>query len=382
MGVVTPVPSSVPAPEHLAPLAVLRGHLGSVTLLAWSPDGTVLASASGDFGANDGAVRLWHANGAALAALTGHSGRVTALAWSSGAHSTLAAGGADGTVRLWDASGSPVRTLTAPANPVFALAWSPDSETLATGATGNTPNGAASRPGVIPGIVRLWHLDGTLVTTLATQYTGGKFFNLAWSPDGSLLAGGAVDYHIWRSDSTPLGSTPGCPVCTPSWAFAWFPDSRHFATGDESGSLTVYNTQGQRMDRTKSGAGAIQYAAGVGMNEAIDQLAFAPGGQMLAIGARDAVRLVPATGDLAGFAALQPSRPPLAWAPRGEMIATGDVQPVVRVWRTDGTMVAVLDGCAGQVAALAWSPDGAILAAGSEGKDVCLWRAEKLVRQP
>jgi WD40 repeat protein len=49
-----------------------------VTSVAWSPDGTRLATTS-----NDATVRLWNpTTGHTTATLTGHTDRVTAVAWS------------------------------------------------------------------------------------------------------------------------------------------------------------------------------------------------------------------------------------------------------------------------------------------------------------
>jgi WD40 repeat protein len=71
-------------------------HLGSVSALAFAPDGRTLAS-----GAGDEAVKLWDVEtGEACATLKGHSDRVMAVAFSPDGR-TLATGSLDHTVRLW-----------------------------------------------------------------------------------------------------------------------------------------------------------------------------------------------------------------------------------------------------------------------------------------
>jgi WD40 repeat protein len=75
----------------------LKGHEAGVLSVAFSADGKLLASGSGD-----AAVRLWDmTTGRVMATLRGHTSAVSSVAFS-GEGRLLASGSYDQTVRLWD----------------------------------------------------------------------------------------------------------------------------------------------------------------------------------------------------------------------------------------------------------------------------------------
>jgi small GTP-binding protein len=144
----------------------LRGHAATVFEVAWSPDGQLLASCS-----DDKTIRLWESNGNHLKLLTGHEQSVRSVAWSPDGQ-YFASASDDSTIRLWDiASGQCLQTLRQVRGAVYHIAWSPDSCLLS----------APSPFGIL-----VWDIvKGVLLETLQNEATT---FCVAWSPDGKWLA--------------------------------------------------------------------------------------------------------------------------------------------------------------------------------------------------
>ena len=98
-------------PEHVVRVfgSLKLRHGGEIPSLAYSPDGSKLATAS-----IDGTVKLWdRSTGRELRTYKGHNGQVQAVAFSpaGGDKTLIASGGADKTVRIWEAdTGKNVRT--------------------------------------------------------------------------------------------------------------------------------------------------------------------------------------------------------------------------------------------------------------------------------
>ena len=116
---------------------IYRGHAAGVIAIAWSPDGTRIASAS-----LDKTVQVWDIEtGQKISSFEGHAGMVYAVAWSPDGK-RIASASKDNIVQVWDAEHSPVITRSQPqanvltfrthSDSVYAVVWLPDGKHIAS----------------------------------------------------------------------------------------------------------------------------------------------------------------------------------------------------------------------------------------------------------
>jgi len=125
-----------------------RGHSQAITSVAFSPDGSLLASSSADH-----YVFLWDVKTRTLLGWHGaHTGVVSHVAFTPDGK-TLVSSGADQSIRFWDVKTRQLtsQSLTGQFN-VTTFAISPDGKTIATGTSGGTIPGKTVASGSLEGL--------------------------------------------------------------------------------------------------------------------------------------------------------------------------------------------------------------------------------------
>jgi WD40 repeat protein/serine/threonine protein kinase len=111
-------------------VSIPEAHPEGMTAVAWSPNGSIIASGSGSRG---GPIRLWDAaSGKSLGKLEGHTSWISELVFSEDGLLLYSASG-DQTIRIWDVERRlPLAILRGSSDEVLGLALSPDGTTLAS----------------------------------------------------------------------------------------------------------------------------------------------------------------------------------------------------------------------------------------------------------
>ncbi len=308
----------------------LRGHLGWVRAVAFTPDGKTLVT-----GGQDAAVKLWDVPGAADPdVLRAHTGWVNAVAFSPD-DKKLASAGADGLVKLWDAAtGKAEHTLKGHAGAVLALAYSPDGRLLASAGADGT--------------VRLWDVDAKAekfgAELAVMKGHKGAIYALSYFANSKLVASGGEDgtARVWivdRDDKEAFGKEMlAYQALGPVRAVVLLADEKreaHLAAAGDSGKVLVW----------KAGARDAPAVVLEGHTAAVHALAF--------------------------------------WRESGRLLASAGADRTVRIWDiAKAVQVASLRGHGNTVGALAFGQKGApLLASGGWDGAVRLWnpalRAER-----
>ncbi len=320
-------------------LCIYTRHSGTVNAVSWSPDGTRIASAG-----DDERVLLWDTDtGKTHYTLDcyydcsddkGHEDEygdvdVLDVAWSPDG-TRIASADFVARVIIWNAAnGREVLTYDrhwpgTPDNPVWSLSWSPDSKLIASLGTD----------------MQIWD---AATGELLLRGGEGSGWGIAWSPDGSKLACCGPEHtiavHTFQDGSlTPLAVFNGHTDFI--LAIAWSPDgTRIVSAGDEAVVYMWESTTGQLQmtyHEHDDDTLVIDEDEGEATSVIVHALAWSPDGTRIASGGSDGTIHIwdARTGQhIFSYTEHEFVISDVAWSPDGARIASASQDETVHVWQ-------------------------------------------------
>jgi len=325
---------------------------GQIASLAFTPDGQTIASASGD-----GTMRLWNANtGAALNPNPQHVDALLTIVVTPDGKSVATAGNNDA-LRLWDANtGQLLATQMVFANPLASIE---DMEFDHSGQVFALTS--------LTGGIAIYHSNPFQpATPIVVKADAMPVAQIAFSPDGHVLAAGGDTLQLWNTDTGALiRAVPATasPVTFP-FAVAFSPDGHRVVTGRTDGAVQLWDPDtGAQVGQTM-----------IGHTGPVDGVAFSPDGRQIATVSRDGtLRLWSATIGQS-MKGRDPDASWVTFSPDGQRVAAIGATAVQQWDVNSGQPLPPLELGAPEVGAFRYVDGGRIVTVRSDGS-VQVWDA-------
>ena len=229
--------------------------------------------------------------------------------------------------------------------------------------------------------VKLWQEDGRLLRTLAHN---DHVRWVSFSPDNQLLASTSKKtVRLWSNKEGCLTNelqnseeankaTKDClidelPHSNEARVATFAPDSERLVTGSNEGTVQFWQVDGTPQRSWKA------------HNDAINDVALSPKGQLLATASSDRTVKLWKTDDgtlIQTFKGHKNKVWTVDFSPSGQQLVTASSDTTVKLWNLDGTMKQSLDAHINWVRSARFSPDGKKIVSGSDDDTVKLWNQE------
>ncbi|KAJ3518014.1 hypothetical protein NLJ89_g134 [Agrocybe chaxingu] len=394
-------------------LFVIEEHEKAVNCVAYSLDGKLIVSGSGDR-----TVCVWDAETGDLVSTPlaeGHASSVNSVAISAD-NRCVASGSDDWTVRLWDAESGDIlaEPLKGHENVVASVAFSRSGRYVVSGSHDRT--------------IRLWDLEegGNITSSVFKGHTAGVTA-VAFSGDDKYVVSGSFDRTVcvWDVETGEIVKGPfeghtswvNCVAFSPTdnnlvvsasddetiqlWDLSveeaiWDPWEAH----TDSVTSVAFSSDGKRLvsgshDETLRiwdvACGEAICGPFKGHTNGVTSVSFSFDGRRVMSGSRDeTIRVWDAesrdeSDEALSFTAHNDGVTSVRFTPDGRHIISGSDDETIRQWEADsGLETMKMTGHNSWIDTVAVSPDGKYVASASDDQTVCIWSLEtgELARPP
>ncbi|MEM7032005.1 MAG: NB-ARC domain-containing protein [Chloroflexota bacterium] len=349
-GCVGPIIAQHPLPDqpHPALIRTFSDHSDFVIGCAFSPDGSLILSAS-----YDGTVKMWDVDsGQLLKTFSGHSRFVTDCAFSPDVSRILSASD-DKTLKVWGVdSGQLIKTFSGHSATVRSCTFSPNGSLILSASDDKT--------------LKVWDVDsGQLIKT----FSGHSSFVIgcAFSPNSSLILSASSDkaLKVWDVDSGQLIKTfSGHSSVVTDCAFS--PDGSRILSASYDGTVKMWDVNSGQLLKTFSGH--IDVVTGC---------AFSPDGSRI-LSASDDKTLkvwdVDSGQQLITLSSHSATVRSCAFSPNSSRILSASDDKTLKVWDVDnGQQLITLSSHSATVNGCTFSPNSSRILSASEDRTLKVW---------
>ena len=213
-------------------IKTLGKHIRAVYSIAFDPNGKYLVSAGADE-----TINVWDLkNLLHLFSLTGHLGSIYGVAVSPDG-SLIASGGVDGTVRLWDIeTGKPKGILKGHSQAVYAIKFDRSGQVLASASEDKT--------------IKLWDLKTGIIKASLDGHEA-PVLSISFSPISDILASGGDDGMIKLWDTTSSICNATLEEHTAEVLSVCFsPDGKTLVSSSEDKKIMIWNVNERKLVRS------------------------------------------------------------------------------------------------------------------------------------
>jgi len=344
----------------------------AVSQVAFSPDGSKLASSS-----HDGTVKIWDlGNGREIRTYREQKDKIRCVAWSPDGFLIASGGGKD--IHLWDPDNGQRKTiLKGHTGMVNSVAFRDDGKALVSGSDDRS--------------IRIWNVEKGVeeqIVNAAQLVNKGQLpqviYSAVYSPNGKLIASvnGEGLLQVWKPDQPApqqklvLGSVAHNNA--PAFQVVFSPDMKsiftcggdklarqHGGTDPEGVNISGTGVRQKNFDNTLGGHSDSVYA-----------LALSPDGKTLVTGSKDKTVRIWDLNTSKVIRTLQGHSDEitsLAFSKDGTQLASSSKDQTIRVWNLSSTDEhRNFDGHEGYVWSAIFSPDGKIFASAGADRSVVI----------